>query len=222
MSKDLEYYLERMGYMPCYKFPEEVGENEEFKFYEFKVPRHYIREHIAEGNIWPNYVETTEAGTEDNSVVLGVGFFPVFSGVDFLGEDPDFLYYRVKVPKVFLETQVEGTTHTYSILYETKDFKLKTPEEIAEKAAETISCAKAGEPMPNKMELSIVRKVKEADVLLYEVVLRCNSCTPPVTFSPDVGSDLWDLLHERECELCGNRALQLVSCKSVLEEKKDE
>ena len=32
MGKSPEHYIPRMGYMPCYKFPEKMGEDEEFEF----------------------------------------------------------------------------------------------------------------------------------------------------------------------------------------------
>lgn len=220
MNKDLGYYLERMGYMPNYKFPEQIDEDDEFKYYKFRVPRHYIRAHIEEGNIWPGYVENVELGSgmKDESVVLGVGFFPVHMGVDFIGEDADFLYYKVKVAKVFLETKIKGTPYTYEVLYETQDFRLKTPEELAEMDS-VVESIKAGESMPDKTELEAVRKVKETETLLYEVVLYCGSCE--TTHDPEIAADLWDLLYARKCSFCGNTMLELRSCQSVLEESKD-
>jgi hypothetical protein len=220
MSDLPDNYKERMGYMPCYKFPTEMGDDATFEYYKFRVPRHYIREHIKDGLVWPDYNETTEEGTRDESVVLGVGFFPVYSGVEYLEEDADFLYYKVKVPKVFLDTQIEGTPHTYRLLYETKDFKLKTPEEKAEEASVLeIRSTKAGDEMPGRIELKAVRKEKEVDTLLYEIVLYCPNCG--TEHNPEVGADLWAMLHARRCE-CGHTKLELRSCKSVLEEKKDE
>jgi hypothetical protein len=227
MNKSLGDYTKRMGYMPCYKFPEEIDEDSEFMYYKFRVPRIYIRWHIEEGNIWPDYEESFEGGTRDESVVLGVGLFPVYSGVEYLDEDADFLYYKVKVPKAFLDTYIEGTTFKYGMLYETKDFKLKTPEQIAEEQAEIISTEKvpkAGEPMPDREDLIAVKKTKETDVLLYEVVFYCAECNDGEgkEHEPEVGSDLWEILHARKCGFCGNTKLHLKSCKSVLEEKKDE
>jgi len=222
MSETLGDYIESMGYIPCYKFPEEVDEDEEFMYYKFRVPRIYIREHIAEGNVWPDYVESFEEGTKDKSVVLGVSFFPVYTGVEYLGDDVDFLYYKAKVPKAFLNTPISGTPHTYHILYDTKDFKLKSPEELAEIAAEVLSCAPlaAGESMPNSGDLSAIRKVKESNILLYEVIFYCGQCDKE--FDPEVGSDLWDLLYGRSCIDCGNTNLEVRSCKSILEENVDE
>lgn len=224
MNDKLNYYLERMGYMPNYKFPEFIEEDSQFAYYKFRVPRHYIRQHIDDGDVWPNYKETTEKGNRDESVVLGVGFFPVYSGVELLDEDADFLYYKVKVPKLFLETPISGTNYTYSILYETQDYRLKTPEELAEEKSKDIPCAKipkAGEQMPDRKELTSVRNVKESDVLLYEVVFYCsNGCG--IENVPEVGSELWDLLYSRSCAKCGNRQLELISCKPILKDKTDD
>lgn len=221
MSKNLEDYVKHMGYMPNYKFPEAIDEDKEFVYYKFRVPRHYIREHIANGDTWPDYEESNEIGTRDESVVLGVGFFPVYKGVEYITADADFLYYKVRVPKVFLFTPVKGTPYTYGVLYDTKDFKLRTPEELAERATEIIPCEfKAGDSMPGRKELDAVRKVKETNILLYEVVFYCNVCG--TEHKPEVGSDLFDLLKQRSCVVCGSTTLHLKVCKPVLEEEKDE
>lgn len=223
MNKSLEDYLERMGYMPCYKFPEYIDEDKEFKYYRFRVPRHYIRDHIAEGNIWPDYIETREKGTRDDSVVLGVGFFIVYTGVEYLDSDADFVYYKVRVPKVFLDSYISGSPYTYGELYETKDFRWKSRGEKAEIDSEEIECAKppkAGDSMPNRQDLKTVRKTIETKILLYEVVFYCDKCQ--ITHEPEVGSDLFDLLHNRSCAECGSTTLHLKGCKSILEEKRDE
>lgn len=219
MSDLPEVYVQRMGYMPCYKFPEEIDEDDTFVYYMFRVPRHYIREHIAEGLTWPDYKEIDEQGTEDKSIVLGVGFFPVYTGVIFLYEDVDFLYYKVRVPKKILDATISGTSYTYRILYETKDFRLKSAEEKAEEESRDISCVKAGEEMPDRKNLTAVRKTKEIDTLLYEVVFYCAECD--TEHDPEVGTDLWGLLHARKCR-CGNTKLELRRCESVLEEKRDD
>lgn len=218
----MEGFVERMGYMPCYKFPEEIDEDATFKYYKFRVPRHYIRDHISEGNVWPGYEECFEPGARDESVVLGVGFFPVYTGVELLDEDADFLYYKVRVPKEFLNTPIKGTPYYYSILYETKDYKLKTAEEMAETEAlmkETEDIL-AGISMPDRTDLEAVRSVKEKQTLLYEVVLYCPACD--VEHDPEVAEDLWTLLHGRACNFCSNGALELRECKSILEEDKED
>jgi hypothetical protein len=112
-------------------------------------------------------------------------------------------------------------------LYETKDFKLKTPEQIAEEQAKIISTkkvSKAGESMPDRGELKAVKKTKETNVLLYEVIFYCGECNDGEgkEHEPEIGSDLWELLHARRCGDCGNTKLHLKGCKSVLEEKEDE
>jgi len=102
MSKTREEYTTRMGYMPYYKFPEQLEIfDEEFIYYKVRVPRLYIKDHIESGKVWPHDVDTDIVGTLDDSVVLGVFFLPVYTGVEYLEEDDDFLYYKVRVPAVF-------------------------------------------------------------------------------------------------------------------------
>ena len=223
MGKSPEHYIPRMGYMPCYKFPEKKGEDEEFEFYEFRVPRQYIREHIAEGRKWPHEVDLTIKGERDNSVVLGVGFFPVYTGVEYLEEDDDFLYYLVRVPISVLDASILGSELTYRFLYEAKTSVWETPEQKAEKEAEAIEAKKvpkAGEPMPNKEELMAVKKVKEAETVLYEVSFECENCHD--LLGPEIGTDLFDMLYARSCLNCSGAKLKIVSCKMIIVGEDDD
>ena len=215
MSKRFEEYIQRMGNMPCYKFPEKLDEDEEFEYFKFKVPRQYIKEHIAMGEVWPHDVDTDIVGVRDESIVLGVIFLPVYFGVEYLEEDDDFLYYKVRVPKVFLDFPIRGSELTYRTAYETKTLNLEMAEQKAERESEDIECEKipkAGESMVGKKELMAVRKAKESKPLLYEVVFRCN-CGLEVI---EVGSDLFEMLYARSCSVCGCSKLKLVGCKSLV------
>ena len=222
MDKTYKDYTPRMGYMPCYKFPEELGEDEEFEFFKFRVPRQYIREHIAEGGKWPHSVDLTIKGSRDEAVVLGVGFFPVYSGVEYLEEDDDFLYYKVRVPKLFLDAPILNSEMTYRMLYEAKTSILETAEQKAERESEDTEAKKvpkAGEPMPGREELVAVKKVKEAKPILYEVTFECENCHE--TLGPEIGSDLFDILYSRCCEVCAGTSLKLTSCKMIVVEEED-
>lgn len=223
MNKGLEEYIQRMGNMPCYKFPEKLEEDEEFEYFKFKVPRQYIKEHTAMGEVWPHDVDTDIVGTQDASVVLGVIFLPVYTGVEYLEEDDDFLYYKVRVPKVFLDSPIRGSELTYRVAYETKTLNLETAEQKAERESEDIKCEKvpkAGTPLVGKEELMSVRKAKESKALLYEIVFRCRSEDCGMIFT-EVGSDLFDMLYARCCSVCAATRLEMIECKTLVEEDED-
>ncbi|MHA2010711.1 MAG: hypothetical protein ACW980_25665 [Promethearchaeota archaeon] len=191
MSKTFEEYTQRMGYMPSYQLPEKLDEDDEFEYFKVKVPRQYIKEHIELGDAWPHEVDTDIVGFEDASIVLGVIFLPVYTGVEYLSEDEDFLYYMVRVPKVFL---------TYRAAYE--KLALETAGEKAERESVNIECKKvpkAGESMPDKEELAIIRKVKKDKILLYEVTFICGNATDCGMVFTETGSDLFEMLYSRSC-----------------------
>jgi len=220
MKKQGDEYLQRMGYMPSYKFPKKTGEDDEFEYFRVRVPRQYIKEHIETGNKWPHDVDTSIVGTQDVSVVLGVIFLPVYTGVEYLEEDDDFLYYKVRVPKVFLDAHMGESELTYRLLYESKSLTLETEEQKAERESidtQRERTPKAGESMPNKEELTAVRKVKEDKVLLYEVIFKCKEEDCGMIFT-EVGSDLFDMLYSRSCSECGGTRLETIGCKSLVEE----
>ncbi|MHA2344735.1 MAG: hypothetical protein ACXADW_23005 [Candidatus Hodarchaeales archaeon] len=221
MGKTFEEYTQRMGYMPSYQLPEKLEEDDEFEYFKFKVPRQYIKEHIEMGDVWPHDVDTDIVGTEDASIVLGVMFLPVYSGVEYLEEDEDFLYYKIRVPIVFLDYPIRGSKFTYRLVYEKLNFE--SPEQRAERESVDIECKKApkaGEPMPDKEVLSAVRKVKESKPLLYEIVFKCQDGDCGRTYT-EVGSDLFDLLYSRSCSACASTRLELVKCNTILEEDED-
>lgn len=206
MDKAIEYYIERMGYMPVYVCPEWLDADAEFEYYKFSVPRLYIKEHIAEGGVWPHDVDINIVGTQDASVVLGVAFLPVYTGVEYLTEDDDFLYYKVRVPKVYLDSFIPDSNKTYRQAYEPKE----EPDIL-----ECEGPIKAGAPLSDAEELEIVRKVKESKPLLWEIFFRCSSCGEDFG---EVETDLFDALYARSCPVCANTLLDLVSCEILLEE----
>jgi hypothetical protein len=224
MSKAVEEYEQRMGYMPSFGIPQKLDEDGEFEYYEVKVPRQYIKEHLELGETWPHEVDTSIKGTQDDSIVLGVMFIPVYSGVDYLREDDDFLFYKVRVPKVFLDAPILGSEMTYRTVYEKGDRNVETSEQKAERESEHIECKKApkaGVSLDGKEELMIVRKVKEATPLLYEVTFKCKNKECAEEFE-EVGSDLFDLLYSRCCGSCAGVQLEVISCKTIYGEEEDE
>ena len=216
-----------MGNMPCYKSPEKLGEGlipDEFEYFKFRVPRQYIKEHIAMGGVWPHDVDTDIVGVRDSSIVLGVIFLPVYTGVEYLEEDEDFLYYKVRVPKVFLDSSIMGSKLTYRIAYEAETLNLETGEQKAERESVDIECKKppkAGEPMANKEELEIVRRVKESKPLLFEVVFKCKGKDCGLELEPEIGSDLFDMLYARCCPDCVSTELIVMRAEVILKEDED-
>ncbi len=224
MDNALDMYMERMGLFPSYGTPEQIDEDDEFAYFLFKIPRHYIRGEIEAGVEWIGYEETDEEGTEDASVVLGMRFLPVYIGVEELAgmHDVDFYYYRCRVPKVFLESPIKllqdyGIARDYWYVYEEVEvWEKEDPEDLPEdEEFNKAAVPKAGEGMPNRNELNAVRKVKEEDVYLYEVVLKCNECDIELQV---VSSDLFEAISNKECIDCGCRKMSLVSSKAVKEE----
>lgn len=212
--------IERMGYVPCYKFLKPLREDEEFEYFEIRVPRQYIREHIAEGGEWPGYEETEEEGTRDSSIVLGVIYYPAIPNPEPLREDADFMYYEIKVPKEVLEMSVRGSKLKYRVLYESQTYKLETPEEKAERESESIECAefvpKAGTVLSGTDELEIVRKVKEQDVDIYEVEVECKGCS---FLYAEVTSDIFDTLSGLVCPSCYGTNFHLKAATAVIREE---
>lgn len=214
MNKLLEDYAPNMGYFPTYGCPEKLGEDEEFAYYKFKVPRHYIRGVLEEGNAWPDYEECMEEGTLDDSVVLGMRFLPVYTGVEYLDADVDFVYYKVRVPKVLLETPISGGSMCYRIAYEyIEDFEKEEEEE------ERSKIPKAGEGMPGRHEEQIVKKVKERTVHLYEVTLRCNNSDCLADDYNEVTSNIFDVVYNVACPECLGTLFSLIGCKVLVEEE---
>lgn len=229
MDNMLSMYIERMGFFPSYGTPEQVDEDDEFAYFLFKVPRHYIRGELEAGVNWIGYEETDEEGVEDASVVLGMRFLPVYVGVVEMIDmhDADFYYYQCRVPKVFLESPIEflqqyGIARDYWYVYDEVELWEKEDPEALEEDEEFNKAAvpKAGEGMPNRSDLNAVRKVKEADTYLYKVVFRCNECETQL--EPIISSDLFDAISDRDCSECGCRHLTIVSSKAIKEDDDGE
>jgi len=103
MRKKLEDYTERMGLFPSMHTPKLLSSDDEFNYYKFAVPRVYV-EFIERGD------EMTYEEMEEAPAALAMGWFPVHVGIEELGSDADFYYYKVPVPQVVVESR-------YGVLY---------------------------------------------------------------------------------------------------------
>ena len=103
MTKKLKDYTERMGLFPSLKTPELLTSDGEFNYYKFAVPRVYV-EFIEYGDAM------SQDALEEAPAALAMAWFPVHSGIEELGEDDDFYYYKVPVPQVVVESR-------YGIMY---------------------------------------------------------------------------------------------------------
>jgi Zn finger protein HypA/HybF involved in hydrogenase expression len=218
--KTLREYTQYMGYFPSYMFPEKVDEDEEFEYYKVKVPRIFIREHIATGDNWLDYEETDEEGTLDKSVVLGVIWLLAYKGTEYLEADADFLYYKIKVPIVFLNTPIRGGGMYYREMYNTRQLNVNPTEEQLEAAFEETKkeIPAAGSPMPGIHHAPAVVKAKETTVYLYELEMQCMNIPECGVIHVEVCSDLFDGLAGRICGVCGSKRFTLVSAKKLIEE----
>lgn len=224
-------HIERMGYTPCFKWPEKTREDDEFEYYKISVPRHLIRMHLEEGNVWPGYVETDEEGEYDESVVLGVIWLPGIPSPEPLDADADFVYYEIAVPIEFLDSYIMDGNVQYRVLYETKAFKLETPAEKAEREAALMEEEKftpsAGSSMPGRDELDVVKRVKKTKHAIYEIELQCNGYNeaedrPCGLIHCEVTSDLFSALSGRMCGVCGGTSLSLIKANAIVREEEDD
>jgi len=225
MGKTFEEYLERVGLFPSYGTPEFIEEDEEFKYYLFRVPRHYIREHIAEGGTWLEYEEVEEESTLDKSVVLGMRYLPAYTGIESQGFDVDFYYYRCKMPKVVLDTEISGTnprvTYEYAFTH-VEEWEKSEEQKLEEELGKfEITVPTAGSEMPGRSDLTAVRKVKKEKVHLFEIQLRCGNPSCQLDQEPHISSDFFDALYEQECSLCGSKTMELISSRAIVKEDID-
>lgn len=200
----LDEVTEKMGYFPTYGHPSKVDEDDEFVYYLFLVPRYYIEDHIAEGEKWDGYVPSAVPSTLDKSCVLGVKFLPIYTKVTKIEEDEDFLYYKARVPKMFLEHE-SSYGFKYSIFYEMKEGWERTEEE---KAAEM----EAIEEMPTAGELvkQVIDSDKEPDLRDFTVRLLCSN-DHITEFPGHTAEDVWDILQAFEgCDRCGSTTMEIL------------
>jgi hypothetical protein len=227
MDSAVRLYMPYIGLFPSYGTPDQVDEDDEFAYFLFRIPRHYIRGEIEAGVNWIGYEETEEEGEEDPSVVLGMRFLPVYVGVEEVAgmHDADFYYYRCRVPKAFLESPITllqeyGIARDYWYVYDAVEvWEMEDPEGLEEdEEFNKAAVPKAGEGMPDRQDLNAVRKAKE-DTYLYRVAFKCNECETQL--EPVVSSDLFDAISERECDACGSGRLTLISSKAIKEDDND-
>jgi hypothetical protein len=217
--KSLEYYKERMGYFPTYGVPIRLDEDDEFVYFRFRVPRHYIRFEIEEGVKWHLYKETDEVGTLTSEVVIGVRHLPVHVGIEEDGSDADFVYYRCPVPKVVMDEPVPGIDFNFSYMY-TYTEKWEEDPELVEDDFE-FEIPVAGTSMPNREELEAVRKAKSEIVYFYEVVFQCTDKECGETLEPFIAPDLFEAMYEQSCPYCTSTKLKIISSKAILKEEDD-
>lgn len=193
----------RMGYFPTYGHPSKVDEDDDFVYYLFFVPRHYIESQIAEGETWSDYVPSTTPSVLDKSCVLGVKFLPV-SEVVKATEDEDFLYYTASVPKTFLDYD-SSFGFKYGIFYEMKEAWERTEEEIEEEL-------EAIEEIPSAGELvkQVIDSGKEPNLEDFSVALKCSN-DHITEFPGHTAKDVWNILAEFEgCDRCGSTTMEII------------
>jgi hypothetical protein len=218
--KNLDYYKERMGYFPSYGAPTKLDEDDEFVYFRFSVPRHYIRFEIESGVKWHLYQETDEEGTIGKEVVIGVRYLPVHVGIEEDGSDADFVYYRCPVPVAIMSEPVLGYDFNYSYMYNYTEKWEEDPEQIDDDFEFEIPTA--GTSMPDREELEVVRKVKAETVYFYEVVFQCMDEECERISEPFVSTDLFDAMYEKSCSYCAGTKLKLISSKAILKEEDDD
>ena len=217
MNKTLDDYRDYMGYFPTYGCPDKLEDDEEFEYYKFKIPRHYIRGVLAEGDVWLGYEECEEEGTLDSSIILGMRYLPVYVGIEYLGADVDFLYYKIKTPKMILDSPIiPGGSVNHRIAYE----YVEDWEKEKEEKKDTLPVA--GEAMSGRHDEQSVKKVKENIVLLYEITLKCNNPDCSTSEYKEVTSDLWDAVHGITCSECFGTEFSLIGYKVLVEEEEGE
>ena len=103
MEKTLEDYIERIGLFPSLVKPELLGSDGEFNYYKFTVP-----------NVYVDYIEMGDAisdpALEEAPAALAMDWYPVHVGIEMIGSDADYHYYKVPVPHKLIESR-------YGIMY---------------------------------------------------------------------------------------------------------
>lgn len=108
MEKKLEDYSERMAYFPSLTRPKILGKDKEFIYFEFIVPKVYLKEVMRDKLPLP--VDDMDGGDLDIIIVNKMGWYPVHVGIEEIKRDKDCVYYKAPVPKVFMASK-------YGIVY---------------------------------------------------------------------------------------------------------
>ena len=103
MEKALDEYIERMAYFPTLTRPRPIGKDEEFIYFEFIVPKVYLKEVMRDRLPLP--VDDMDSGDLDIIIVNKMGWYPVHTGIEEMKRDKDCVFYKVRVPKVFIASK---------------------------------------------------------------------------------------------------------------------
>ena len=206
----VEDYVERMSFFPCYK-GEKIDEDMEFVYYRISVPNLYFEWHNLKYNKWMEEPPDFGKKVEDAYLVVGVSFIPIYAGAKELEKDDKFTYYKVKVPKVFMN-YVDSTGVPYGEMYNEMEEKFQKKE--------VRDAPLVGELIKDYVERDSEKKEID-EVVLLKVYFECTNpeCTQP-ELSPEVTSDLFDTLHAKECGSCGCRRIKIAKVENLLKKEK--
>lgn len=203
---------ERMGYFPTYGHPTKIDEDDEFVYYLFLVPRHYIEERILEGDKWEGYIPSAKPSTLDDSCILGVKFLPIYTKVSEVEADEDFVYFKTRVPKAFLELQ-SSYGFKYGIFYEIKEAWERKPEEIEEVEEP---------PTAGELVKQVIDSGVEPELSDFTVQLKCAN-DHIIDFPGHTAEDVWSILHEYEgCDRCGSTSMEVLFHKERKDDEKED
>jgi len=157
-GKTIHDYAPRMGYYPSYRQPKLLSKDEEFAYYEFRIPHAYRNDTV-----------------EDPSGVLPDGWmydmrqFLVHTGVELINEDVTFLYFKCKVPLIILNSPYGHKYHADVRIADMPD------KETEKKLQDIFEKAKAGE----------VKKAQQYEITL--ICERCKQQETEIHNDPVAG-----------------------------------
>jgi hypothetical protein len=108
MEKILEDYVARMGLFPSIVRPRPIERDEEFVYFEFVVPKIYLKEVMR--NKLPLPVDTMDGGTLEPIIALKLDYYPVYIGIKEINRDEECVFYKVPVPRALLASK-------YGVIY---------------------------------------------------------------------------------------------------------
>ena len=103
MEKTLEDYAERMAYFPSLIRPRVLGKDEDFIYFEFVVPKIYLKEVMRDKLPLP--VDDMDGGDLEIIIMHKMDWYPVHVGLEEIKRDKDCVFYKVPVPKVFIASK---------------------------------------------------------------------------------------------------------------------
>lgn len=89
----LKDYAERLGLFPSYKAPKYLGKDEEFAYFEFRIP------HLMNTDKYHD-----EEGVLPEGWMLDMIELPVHTGIELVKCDKTFAYYKCKVPLCIMKS----------------------------------------------------------------------------------------------------------------------